>query len=160
MAVVSGFSEAMPPPGCQNCDVFNGTWFLPFESIFNPDGVDDCGWQLHFIDNINAGPCPLCPTGFGPFSGSYALDLLQTFDQLGNVIFIYRIRLLTDSYAQSFDIGKAQFTQTEADFDCYYSGPLNANVPIVDHDCFFSSNPVLSNPGCHIELDVNITPVP
>jgi len=155
MAIVNGFSVL--PNGCQNCETFNRTVILDFGSPSTPNEPDNlCRWLIEFDPALTANPCPECNGTGGQVSNRYQLDIFRQSDQGGgNVTFTYEFRTLTDN---SVLFGSAQLTQTEADFDCRYSGPLNAVFPNTDLFCH-SFNPSLTGTGCHVDLDVTISPI-
>jgi len=151
MAIVSGFST--PANGCQNCGTFNRTVILD-DPDFPGNEHSICLWRIDFDPALDAKPCTVCGNGSGIFSVAYILQITKAIN-MGITTFTYTFGTITNRSG----VGIAALTQSEADFDCHYSGPLIDVSTNHDPNCSIGSPPSITGPGCHIDLNVSIHPV-
>jgi len=152
MAIVSGFST--PTNGCVNCGTFNRTVILDFPAFPNEHAL--CFWRIDFEPTLKADPCPECGGASGIASAGYTLQITEAVN-MGITTFTYAFGTITNRSG----VGIAQLIQSEADFDCRYSGPLNDISTDHDPNCHLDNPPPfgINGTGCHVDLNVSIHPV-
>jgi len=167
MITISGW---IPVPGnplfdCLNCDNFNGTWFLDFESSFNdPDSMfAACTWSIDFDPIVSALPCSC---GTDPLKMPH-MDRISLGIQFDNFSFdgSYRYSYNTSQSVNNEFIHNPvsdKLIQEIADFDCNYSGFIvNDQVNFVDYRCSGFVNPTeCATYGTFTNHAVSIAPVP
>jgi len=157
MVVITGYTSVIGI--CDNCENFNGTWFLDFTGVPDPStGIPPCTWSLTFNPVLNALPCPGCVSDPSQtpnmiklelhiHQGSPSFDPVYEFRQFISRDFFTTIALF------------ANLTQPQSQLDCNYSGPLISspgNATNITCPIPFHSDPI----ACNINFAVSITPVP